>query len=112
MEKTRAKRGKSSTTSVAGKRSVTKRLSDQQLDVLDTLAGFVGWARPMDIGARDGSHHSETLNGLAKRHLVEREKLHAIYCCNGSTHPPDAACRCKGSCRYRITQAGRKAVRP
>lgn len=102
-------------------------LSEQQLDVLDSLAVFGEWARPMDIGARDGSHHSTTLNSLAKRGLVDRKKYHAIYCYFGSTerkqlvdnswvytdgHPPSTKCCCKGSCRYKITAAGRKVVRP
>jgi hypothetical protein len=103
------------------------RLSDRQLDVLETLAVYGDWARPMDIGARDGSHHSATLSGLAKRGLAEKKKLHAIYCYNGSTqrqklvnnrwvytdgHPPSTKCCCKGSCRYRITPAGREVVAP
>jgi len=101
-------------------------LSDRQREVLSSLAWFKGWARPMDIGARDGSHHSATLKALADRGLAERKKLHAIYCYNGSTqrqklvdnrwvttdgHPPSEKCCCKGSCRYQITPAGRRAVR-
>jgi hypothetical protein len=102
-----------------------RKLSDRQRDVLDSLAVHGSWARPMDIGARDGSHHSATLSGLTKRGLVERKKLHMIYCYNGSTqrqklvdnrwvytdgHPPSTKCCCKGSCRYRITSAGREAL--
>lgn len=79
----------------------------------------------MDIGARDGSHHSVTLAQLAKKGLAERKKLHAIYCYNGTTQrqklvdnrwvvtdgrPPSTGCCCKGSCRYRITPAGRREV--
>jgi hypothetical protein len=101
------------------------QISDQQVDVLGSLAAFGGWARPMDIGGRDGSHHSATLSQLARKGLVERKKLHAIYCYNGSAqrsklvgnrwvitngHPPSPACCCKGSCRYKITPAGRKVV--
>lgn len=101
-------------------------LSNHQRTVLNSLAALSGWARPMDIGARDGSHHSATLSGLARRGLVERKKLHAIYCYNGLTyrqklvgnrwivtegHPPHEGCCCKGSCRYRITTAGRRALK-
>jgi hypothetical protein len=101
------------------------RLSDRQRDVLDSLAVFGDWARPMDVGARDSSHHSATLSALSRRGLVERKKLHAIYCYNGSTerqklvnnrwivtsgHPPSTKCCCKGSCRYRITTAGRRVL--
>jgi len=108
------------------KRTALLPLSARQREVLDILVGYKGWARPMDIGARDGSHHSATLSGLAKRALVERKKLHAIYCYNGSTHrkklvdnrwvytdghPPHPGCCCKGSCRYRITSVGRHKLR-
>lgn len=94
--------------------------------MLGALAAYGDWARPMDVGARDGSHHSATLSALASRGLVDRKKLHAIYCYNGSTqrqklvdnrwvttdgHPPSTACCCKGSCRYKITSAGRKALK-
>lgn len=79
----------------------------------------------MDIGGRDGSHHSATLAQLTKKGLAERKKLHAIYCYHGSTqrqklvdnrwvytdgHPPSTKCCCKGSCRYKITPAGRKVL--
>lgn len=108
------------------KRTALLPLSERQREVLDTFVEYKGWARPMDIGARDGSHHSSTLSGLAKRGLVERKKLHSIHCINGSTyrqqlvdnrweysegHPPHPGCSCKGSCRYRITSAGRNAIR-
>ena len=107
------------------RRSSASKLTERQRDVLDSLAVFGDWARPMDIGARDWSHHSATLSRLADRGLVERKKLHAIYCYNGSTqrkklvdnrwvctdgHPPSTACCCKGSCRYKITRAGREVV--
>lgn len=102
------------------------KLTPRQLDVLDSLKVFGAWARPMDIGARDSSHHSATLSGLAGHGLIERKKLHAIYCYNGSTsrkklidnrwiitndHPPSTACCCKGSCRYKITPAGRRLLK-
>ena len=105
----------------------TLQISERARDVLESLAAYGDWARPMDIGARDGSHHSATLSQLARHRLVERKKLHAIYCYNGSTqrqklvdnrwvvtdgHPPSTACCCKGSCRYKITRAGRKAIGP
>jgi hypothetical protein len=101
------------------------KLSDRQRDVLESLAAL-DWAQPMDVGGCDGSHRSATLSGLAKRDLVERKKLHAIYCYNGSTqrqklvdnrwvvtdgHPPSTKCCCKGSCRYKITPAGRRALK-
>ena len=100
------------------------KISDRQCDVLRSLAAYGDWAQPMDVGGRDGSHHSATLNQLVRKGLAERNKLHAIYCYNGSTqrqklvdnrwvvtdgHPPSPKCCCKGSCRYKITTAGRKA---
>jgi hypothetical protein len=101
------------------------RLTDRQQELLELLSA-VGWATPMDIGARDQSHHCATLGQLVKKGLVERKKLHAIYCYNGSTqrqklvdnrwvytdgHPPSTACCCKGSCRYQITRAGREVLK-
>ncbi|HSX22363.1 MAG TPA: hypothetical protein VLE97_06260 [Gaiellaceae bacterium] len=123
MAKIRTKKQKSALVPRAGQKRPP--LSDRQLDVLDSLAAYGDWARPMDVGARDGSHHSATLSALVGRGLADRKKLHAIYCYNGSTqrqklvnnrwvytdgHPPSTKCCCKGSCRYRITAAGRKAI--
>lgn len=70
------------------------------------------WFRPMDIGARDGSHHSATLASMARAGLVERAKDHAVYCYHGMTHNDRVVtkCCCKGSCRYRLTDAGRAAA--
>lgn len=52
-----------------------------------------GWAMPMDCGGSNGSHHSYTLSKLAKRGLCDRKKF--------------GGPREKGSCRYRINDAGR-----
>lgn len=52
-----------------------------------------GWVMPMDCGGSNGSHHSYTLHKLAKRGLCDRKKY-------GNR-------REKGSCRYRINDAGR-----
>jgi hypothetical protein len=101
------------------------QISERQRGVLGHLAAYGDWARPMDVGARDGSHHSATLSQLARHGLADRRKRHAIYCYNGSTqrqklvdnswvytdgHPPSTKCCCKGSCLYKITLAGRKVV--
>lgn len=97
------------------------RLTKRQLELLRWLDDDQ-WQRPMDVGGRDGSHHSATLAGLARRGLAERKKYHAIYCCHGTYHAidkrgnivklkrPIKLCKCKGSCRYRRTPAGRAAV--
>lgn len=53
-----------------------------------------GWAMPMDCGGGSGSHHSYTLHKLAGRGLCVLKKY-------GGPHE-------KGSCRYKINDAGRK----
>lgn len=42
-----------------------------------------GWARPMDIGASNNSHHSGTLAKLERRGLVESRQRSA-WCTRGS----------------------------
>ena len=105
-------------------------MNERELDILDSL--FVTrdtgrsastnhqlWLRPMDVGGRDGSHHSATLRNLVRRGWANAYKRHAIYCSVGMTerqrwdagsstwivtdgHPP-APCRCKGSIVYHIS---------
>lgn len=78
-------------------------LTPRQLEVLHYLSD-TEFLRPMDVGGRDGSHHSATLAALAKRGLVDRKKLHAIHCPHGSRRSDgtlSTRCRCKGSCTYR-----------
>jgi hypothetical protein len=53
-----------------------------------------GWVMPVDCGGFNGSHHSYTLSKLARRGLCDRKKY-------GNR-------REKGSCRYRINDAGRE----
>jgi hypothetical protein len=53
-----------------------------------------GWVMPMDCGGFNGSHHSYTLSKLARHGYAERYKF--------------GGKREKGSCRYRINDAGRK----
>jgi len=91
------------------------QISSRQLDVLDSLAVFGDWARPMDIGARDGSHHTATLRALVNKGLAERrlrgslpneirgsELFERLAKIKRSRHAP------RGSYIYRITAAGRK----
>lgn len=89
-----------------------KPLTERDMETLDSLrfatdnhievyagtdhAQAKGWVMPMDCGGWNGSHHSYTLTKLAARGLAERWKL-------GSK-------REKGSCRYRINDAGRAAL--
>ena len=60
-----------------------------------------GWARPMDCGGYNGSHHSYTLTKLARRGLVE--------VMNPSTKHPGRS-RYSGGKNYRITKAGIAAI--
>lgn len=99
---------------------MTPELTKEQITCLHSL-DTREFLRPMDIGGKDGSHHSNTLASLAKLGLVERKKRHAIHCTNGSTsrqelvgyrwvythnHPPYEGCSCRGSCVYRRTRKG------
>ncbi len=99
-----------------------RALTDRQRDVLDSLCVFGGaareWARPMDIGAVDGSHHTETLRALIAKGLVERrlrgsllnqirggEEAFAEWArVKRGRHAP------RGSYVYRLTEAGLAAV--
>lgn len=99
-------------------------LTDRQRDVLAALAIYDGWARPMDVGARDGSHHCMTLRALVKKGLAERKlrgsllnqiRGTALYDriasdrARGRKHGRDIP---RGSYEYRITDAGRKIAKP
>lgn len=81
-----------------------KPLTERDIDTLGELEAATrnhlqvipereGWVMPMDCGGMNGSHHSYTLHKLAKRGLCDRKKY-------GGKHV-------KGSCRYRINEAGR-----
>ncbi len=94
-------------------------LTQQQIEVLRTLAWLrerpdqcnrtvtlkdgtkTKWATPLCFGGMNGSHHSATATTLAKRGLVERFK-------NGRINHFDS--HVKGSCYYRITDAGLEAL--
>jgi hypothetical protein len=80
-----------------------KPLTQRDIDTLQELA-LAGdnmrrlgradmWVKPMDCGGRNNSHHSRTLTKLAKRGLAEREA-------------PWSLSMVRGSCRYRINDAG------
>lgn len=56
-----------------------------------------GYARAMDFGGYNGSHHSATATRLARKGLVDRRKL------------PGPGGR--GSCSYKITKAGLAALK-
>lgn len=63
---------------------------------------FANWgSAPIDFGGQNGTHHSGTATALAKKGLVDREK-------NGKLNIFTS--RNKGSCYYRITDAGIDAL--
>lgn len=53
------------------------------------------WARPLDCGGTNGSHHSQTLSKLARHGLAEQKKRGGFS---------------RGSKVYRITSKGREIV--
>lgn len=86
-------------------------LTPNQFDVLNELEAAnhgqhpITWARPLDIGASNGSYHSNTLNTLAKRGLVQFKQ-------RGHEDPPDGengkkVWASRGAKVYRITPIGR-----
>lgn len=98
------------------------KITEPQRDVLGALAHHDGWARPMDVGAFDGSHHTMTLRALVKKGLVERRlrgsllnqiRGSEIYDriardrARGRKHGRDVP---RGSYVYRITDAGRDTM--
>jgi hypothetical protein len=93
------------------------QISDRQRDVLDSLAIFGDWARPMDIGARDGSHHAMTLRALVDKRLAERRLRGSLLNQIRGSALYDRLAKIKrgrhaprGSYVYRITRVGRKVL--
>jgi hypothetical protein len=96
------------------------QLSPKQKDVLHSLAVFGGsdreWARPMDIGAFDGSHHTATLRVLIHKKLVERRLRGSLLNQIRGQETYDALAKLKkrgrrtprGSYTYRLTPRGWK----
>lgn len=87
-----------------------KKLTDNQRDVLGMLGHSTtsGWSTPLELGGHNGSHHSGTLNALARKGLVQFKQRH-------EPDPPPGEngakrWRGRGSKSYRITPAGRKAL--
>ena len=76
-----------------------QQLTDREREVFRELEAFcrqadahpdwhAQWAKPMDVGGRDGSHHSYTLSRLVAKGLVERR--------------PRGAASLRGSWQYRV----------
>lgn len=58
-------------------------LTERQHKIMRQLKGYsrrdiygrmIDWARPMDVGGYNGSHHPSTLNQLVKKGLVEKQR--------------------------------------
>ena len=94
------------------------KLTPRQLDVLDSLKVFGDWARPMDIGARDGSHHTATISALVRKGLAERRLRGSLInhirgqaCYDAWSKVKRGRSAPRGSYTYRITTAGRKLLK-
>lgn len=85
------------------------RLTERQVDLLGALiafhknmAGCEGWenqgAKPLDLGGRNGSHHSATLNQLVRKGYARRDRK---VLKNG----------CRPGCYYWVTPAGVGALK-
>lgn len=82
-----------------------KPLTERDYEVLSALQaheqnmtelGLSRGAHPMDLGGRNGTHHSATLNKLVRHGLVSR------------SYPPRPGHR--GSQRYKLTDEGRRII--
>lgn len=85
-------------------------MTENEHEVLSYLVSFgAGWAIPLDVGASSNSHHSDTLNRLAKKGLVQFKQ-------RGERNPPEGENGksghkgVRGSKCYRITPLGREAL--
>lgn len=99
------------------------QISSRQRDILEALAIYDDWARPMDVGAIDGSHHTMSLRALVKKGLVERQLRGSLLNqirgsdlyeriaadrIRGRKHGRDVP---RGSYVYRISTAGREILK-
>jgi hypothetical protein len=58
------------------------KLTELQREVLEQVD--TTWLRPMDMGARDGTHHSAVLAALTRKGLVERKQRGGLAYARGS----------------------------
>jgi hypothetical protein len=98
-----------------------EKICVRQRQLLVSLALYDGWARPMDVGGRDGSHHTTTLRSLVKKSLVERRVRNSLLnMVRGHEEGYENLAKARrgrkwpgaprGSYEYRITDAGRVVV--
>lgn len=83
------------------------KLTEREMELLTELgqpwAIKAGWARPMDLGASDASHHSGTLRSLVRKGYAERiprSTTRTDIDRDGTGRSP--------SWLYRITEAGKR----
>lgn len=91
-------------------------LTDHERECLEGLAHChdhprhpMKWARPLDIGGHNGSHHSNTLQRLTAKGWVNFRYRQGNEPLQGENGKRLFASR--GSKRYRITDAGRAAIK-
>lgn len=87
-------------------------LTARQARVLEDLCEWCTdnpgrFARPMDVGGRDGSHHSRVLGQLVRRRLVERQPRATLVNELMGYGRDSAKAR---SWLYRINDPGRRAL--
>ncbi len=107
--------GASGDTTASGGGSRLPALPKRQRVVLNSLRVYGDWARPMDIGARDGSSHTMTLRALVKKGLAERRLRGSLLNQIRGQETYDRYAKLKkrsrsaprGSYVYRITRKGR-----
>lgn len=93
--------------------SKTREISDLQLETLRELESAIrcnpgARITPLLLGGTDGSHHSSTLAALCRKGLAERKKFGILGPCRCKVGPnAQFGHRCRGSCTYSITEAGR-----
>ena len=72
-------------------------LRDREIEILNNMTAVPGrWHRPMDVGGRDASHHSYSLQKLARKGYVEKKIR------GGRSRPAYA---------YRITEKGVNTIK-
>jgi hypothetical protein len=71
--------------------------TEREAEAFDRQVG--GWARPLDLGGFDTSHHSATASALAKKGLLDRFDRGSLM-------------GARAVWLYRITDLGRQALNP
>jgi hypothetical protein len=94
-------------------------LNEREYDVLSTLRWVNHgsshprpWARPLDLGGMNGTHHSATLAKLEGHGLVQSKQRGAADPAPGELTSTAKQGRSRGSKAYRITAKGVGALKP